>query len=215
MLSHVTSRSRPRRPAAPEERLAAERERLVDAVERCFERWGVTKTTLADVALEAGVSRQTVYRYFGRRSALFRSVVMRTLERHWKAIGRQLGGRGDLVEWILDAILFCLRQVPTERQHLLIKQLHLYDDGMAVALSDEGLKPALAAMRRQFDAAQERRLLRPGVTPVLIVEWMYRLIHSYVLLPSHRLAREADLRHWLKQAAIASLFRDDGPHPRR
>jgi hypothetical protein len=52
------------------------------------------------------------------------------------------------------------------------------------------------------------------VTPVLIVEWMYRLIHSYVLLPSHRLAREADLRRWLKQAAIASLFRDGGPRPR-
>jgi AcrR family transcriptional regulator len=197
MSSHVT-----------EHRATAERERLVDAVERCFERFGVNKTTLADVAEEAQVSRQTVYRYFGRRSALFRSVVMRTLERHWKAIGRELADCGDLEQWILDAILFCLRQVPGERQHLLIKQLHLYDDGMAIALSDEGLQPALAAMRRQFDLAEERSLLKPGVSMALIVEWMYRMIHSYVLLPSHRLVREADLRRWLQQAAMSNLFRE-------
>ena len=166
------------------------------------------KTTLADVAEEAGVSRQTVYRYFGRRSALFRSVVMRTLVRHWATIDRLFGARPDLREWMLDAILYCLREVPSERQHLLVKQLHLYEDGMEIVLSDEGLRPALAAIRRQFDRAQDRKLLKPGVSMALVVEWMYRLIHSYVLLPSGRLEREADLRRWLKDVALANLFRE-------
>ena len=186
---------------------------MVDAVERCFERFGVIKTTLEDVAQEAGVSRQTVYRYFGRRSALFRSVVMRTLVRHWETIDRLFGSRADLREWMLDAILYCLREVPSERQHLLVKQLHLYDDGMTLVLSDEGLKPALAAIRRQFDRAQDRKLLKPGVSMELVVEWMYRLIHSYVLLPSHRLADEEDLRRWLKRVALSNLFRDPPAGP--
>ena len=34
--------------------------RLVDAVLRCISRWGVAKTTLDDVAREAGCSRATV-----------------------------------------------------------------------------------------------------------------------------------------------------------
>src|SRR3546814_9749490 len=40
------------------------RDRLIDAAETCFTRFGVAKTTLEDIATEAGVSRATVYRYF-------------------------------------------------------------------------------------------------------------------------------------------------------
>lgn len=37
---------------------------LVDAAGACLARWGVTKTTVADLANEAGCSRATVYRAF-------------------------------------------------------------------------------------------------------------------------------------------------------
>jgi AcrR family transcriptional regulator len=44
---------------------AAELERpLMDAVRRCVVRWGLRKTTLEDIAREAGVGRATVYRAF-------------------------------------------------------------------------------------------------------------------------------------------------------
>jgi AcrR family transcriptional regulator len=38
--------------------------RLVEAALRCIARWGVRKTTLDDIAREAGVSRATTYRVF-------------------------------------------------------------------------------------------------------------------------------------------------------
>ena len=38
--------------------------RLLDAAARCIGRWGIRKTSLDDVAREAGVSRATVYRMF-------------------------------------------------------------------------------------------------------------------------------------------------------
>ncbi|MBV9252708.1 MAG: helix-turn-helix transcriptional regulator, partial [Actinobacteria bacterium] len=37
-------------------------QRILDATLRCIGRWGVAKTTLEDVAREAGCSRATVYR---------------------------------------------------------------------------------------------------------------------------------------------------------
>lgn len=40
------------------------RRALLDAAGRCMARWGVTKTTVADLAAEAGCSRATVYRTF-------------------------------------------------------------------------------------------------------------------------------------------------------
>src|SRR6476660_8543910 len=40
------------------------RTRLLQATLSCVERWGLEKTSLEDVARQAGLSRATVYRYF-------------------------------------------------------------------------------------------------------------------------------------------------------
>lgn len=39
-------------------------DRIADALMRCVGRWGLAKTTIEDLAREAGVSRATVYRIF-------------------------------------------------------------------------------------------------------------------------------------------------------
>jgi AcrR family transcriptional regulator len=57
------------------------RELLLDAAERCFERWGPAKTSLDDIAAEAHVSRVTVYRYLGSRADLFIALAIRKLHR--------------------------------------------------------------------------------------------------------------------------------------
>jgi AcrR family transcriptional regulator len=52
------------------------RERLLQATYDCVARWGLAKTTVEDVAREAGVSRATVYRYFpGGRDELIGAAV--------------------------------------------------------------------------------------------------------------------------------------------
>lgn len=50
--------------------------RVADALMRCVGRWGLAKTTIPDIAREAGVSRATVYRLFpgGRSSILYTAV---------------------------------------------------------------------------------------------------------------------------------------------
>ena len=40
-------------------------------------RYGVSKTTMDDIGKEAGVSRPTVYRYFGDRDALLAALIER------------------------------------------------------------------------------------------------------------------------------------------
>jgi AcrR family transcriptional regulator len=56
---------------------AAVRAQLLDAAETCFERFGIAKTTMEDVAKAGGVSRATVYRYFADREALVLASVVR------------------------------------------------------------------------------------------------------------------------------------------
>src|SRR5262249_55530927 len=64
---------------APPKSLVAERApvdaRAVDALLTCIARFGLSKTTLDDVAREAGCSRATLYRYFDGKGALVKRVV--------------------------------------------------------------------------------------------------------------------------------------------
>src|SRR5215218_1785482 len=46
------------------------RSRILDAAERCFVRSGFHRTTMQDVAAEAGMSPGNLYRYFPSKDAL-------------------------------------------------------------------------------------------------------------------------------------------------
>ena len=48
---------------------------ILDAAMRVFSRYGVGKTTMADIATEAGVARQTVYNAYPTKDDLMRAVV--------------------------------------------------------------------------------------------------------------------------------------------
>jgi AcrR family transcriptional regulator len=61
---------------------AATRTRLVQAALTCIGRFGLAKTTLEDVATEARVSRQTIYRHFADRHELMAEALLAELEAH-------------------------------------------------------------------------------------------------------------------------------------
>ena len=68
------------------------RTRILEAAVACIERWGLAKTSLEDVATEAGLSRATVYRYFaGGRDELVTETI------GWE-VADYLGRLADAVE---------------------------------------------------------------------------------------------------------------------
>jgi TetR/AcrR family acrAB operon transcriptional repressor len=56
--------------------------RLLSAAARLFARWGFDKTSVDDIAREAGVSKGGVYLEFSNKDALFKAVVYRELSRY-------------------------------------------------------------------------------------------------------------------------------------
>src|SRR3954465_4504351 len=71
-------------------------ERIVDAALRCIARWGVAKTTLDDVAREAGCSRATVYRVVpGGKDGLVETVVTTEASRFFAALAERLDAVAD------------------------------------------------------------------------------------------------------------------------
>src|SRR3546814_14908943 len=92
------------------------RDRLIDAAETCFTRFGVAKTTLEDIATEAGVSRATVYRYFeGGRDEIILGVVLREGREFLAALGRRVQREQTLGGAIVEGMHYTVSQV--HQQH--------------------------------------------------------------------------------------------------
>ncbi|GLW63609.1 hypothetical protein Arub01_18530 [Actinomadura rubrobrunea] len=90
----------------------ATRERIIDAAEECFARFGVARTTVGDIATAAGLSRATVYRgVAGGRDELILAVPLRTLRRFLDGLAERLRGLRSVPEAIVEGAVELLFRV--------------------------------------------------------------------------------------------------------
>lgn len=73
------------RDRAKERRLAERGDRILDALATLIARWGYGKTTVDDVAREAGVAKGTVYLHWPTKGAMLHALIERE-EQQWNAI---------------------------------------------------------------------------------------------------------------------------------
>lgn len=99
---------------------AAARERLLEVAFRCIARNGIPATGVAHIALEAGVSRPTVYRYFKDREELIRSVLLQAGLRLANEVQEHIRSFADPGDKVAEAALFTLRAV---RENPVLRQV--------------------------------------------------------------------------------------------
>ena len=89
----------------------AARGRLLEATARCIARRGIPATSLAAIAAEAGVSRQTVYRYFPGRDAIVLRAVRAAAEGLRGQIGSRIAALRDPAEMLVETLVLGLAGV--------------------------------------------------------------------------------------------------------
>jgi len=90
------------------------RERILAAASRCVTRFGLHKTRLADVAAEAGVTRQTVYRYFSSVNDMLAAVAADGVVDFLDRMGEALAQVRTPADAVVETIVYCLDVLPTE-----------------------------------------------------------------------------------------------------
>src|SRR3546814_19442189 len=63
-------------------------DKIIDATVKCFERYGIQKTSMDDIAKIAKISRPTIYRYFPSRHHLAVEVLVREIRDHIRIVIR-------------------------------------------------------------------------------------------------------------------------------
>ena len=90
------------------------RRRIVEAATACIDRVGLAKTSLSDVAAEAGVTRQTVYRYFPGLADILSAVAIARVEEFAERMERHLATFGSAAEVAVESVVFAVRTVPDD-----------------------------------------------------------------------------------------------------
>jgi AcrR family transcriptional regulator len=98
----------------------ATRDRILDGAFEAVATFGLSRLTMDDVARLAGLSRQSLYRYFDSKDALIQALVYREEETFLEGIRAAHARHGRLEDAMREAILFSLR---TARQHPLLDRL--------------------------------------------------------------------------------------------
>src|SRR5436190_21230125 len=71
--------------AARKRDAAATQQALLDAAAKLFAERGFDRTTVRDIAGQAGVNQALLFRYFGSKEALFEAVIARNGREHLEA----------------------------------------------------------------------------------------------------------------------------------
>lgn len=193
---------------------AAARERLIDAAEACFQRFGVMKTTIEDVARIAQVSRATVYRYFAGRDELILGVLLREGNRFLDRLSVRIADEPELSEAIVEGVLFTIRAIQSDENLALL----FAPEAAGITTSIAGASEALFAITAQFlrpyfEVAQEAGTLRSGVDLDEAAEWVLRSILSLVAFDGPRQRGDDDVRRFLRTFLVPALAPADPPRP--
>ena len=157
------------------------RQRIVEASYACVARRGVAKTTVEDMAREAGMSRATVYRTFpgGRDEVINATVAWATLDFFGKLFER-IQGSGDLEEMMERGIMFAHQSII--EHEVLQRVMETEPDKLLPILTVESnrIREGIAAVLAPY---LTERGLAPGVDPDDAADFLARMVLSYISAP--------------------------------
>ncbi len=154
--------------------------RILEAARRCFSKWGISKTTVDDIAREANISRATLYRAFpsGRDSVIENSIELET-NRFFQDVCEILDRAKTLRELLISGMAGAWTILSN-------------DEVLSFLLTNE---PELVLRNLAFDRLERliaicREILTPYLSKWLefseanhLAEWAARIVVSYAISP--------------------------------
>lgn len=127
------------------------RRQIMTAAEAVFTRFGVAKTTMDDIGREAGVSRPTVYRYFGDRDTLISAIIERRSRMLFVKAREFLFQQPTFADQIVEGLIYLVdrgRRDPLIRilvspEHIQMAEPLVGSSGLAARLTAEMWGPVL------------------------------------------------------------------------
>jgi AcrR family transcriptional regulator len=171
---------------------------VLDAATSCYLRFGVAKTTAADIAQGVGVSRATLYRRFGSHEAIFLAVLARESTAMAVDAELHLADVEDPGERILEGMMFAIEEIRHRPVHAAV----FGGDSAAWAATQAIHVEAL----RHIGEAGVRPLLASSLADGSVsdqdmsdlIDWILRVLISYAAVPGDGGRQPEEIRRQLE-----------------
>jgi AcrR family transcriptional regulator len=178
---------------------------FIDAAEACFERYGVVKTTMEDVAKTAGVSRPTVYRHFADRDSLILAVVMRRARALISKAQAFIRRHERFEDQLVEGLLFLVKtgrkdpfiRILVSPEHLELAHQILGATDAVIDLNLEMWQPILAEAAARGD-------LNPDLDFREIARWLTHV--ELIMVGRFDLATDDDVIRRMLRTFLAPAF---------
>jgi AcrR family transcriptional regulator len=185
--------------------------RLRDAALACIGRFGLAKTTVDDIAREAGCSRATLYRYYDGKPAIVRAAIAAERDRVVTTVVETGRAAPTFADAVVDVVVTSARELRAHDalQFLLAHEPEAIVGHLAFGPGDRLLTAVGDAIAPAFD-----RWLSADAAPdaaTRIGDWLARVVRSYALMPHPPVdfTDRAAARAFLLQLVIPGLAENE------
>lgn len=149
-----------------------EKQIVIDAAIRCFEKNGSQRTSMTDIAKEADVSRKTVYRLFADRSKLIERVLFARFAGMRDKIAEKVDPIEDTWEAITEGVLVSVKVAQEDRliNEIVRKDTDYQIEKLIIRANGMMLRYMLEYWGPIFDRGRKSGLIRPALSDERIFE---------------------------------------------
>jgi AcrR family transcriptional regulator len=187
-----------------ETRAKPTRQRIVDAAYKAFDRHGVTRATIDDIAGEANLSRATIYKHFDSKTSLLRFITELELEIINKqiraAVAKYATFEDKLTEALAVSVNIALRNNYTRRVFASIEAT-----SNAVNPEHSSYMGTRESWRHFLEHAQAAGDMDPSLNIDDVVIWLtLALMMMYVRLETTKMT-DTEVRSYLRRFVVEPL----------
>ena len=183
-------------------------EMILEAARRCYLAEGIAATGMKEVAAAAGIARSTLYRYFPGRDELLVATIKREMEELNEQIGRQLASYDQPADLVVEGLSIAIKAVPARP---LVRAVFASEQGSrarrVIWSSDIIVAFGEELMDDVIRPARDAGVLQDSVRAEILVEWVYRLLLSFLTLPSNWIKSDEQLRTTLHALLVPVLLK--------
>lgn len=188
------------------------RRRILEAANRCLDRYGPSKTSLSDVAAELGVTRQTVYRHFSSTTDLLLASAEAAAAPFIDQVAAHCASLGDPGEIVVAGLVYTLEHLPRDpRLSLLLATDRA--DLFTVGITSPTAVEFGRAMLRRFPIDWTALGYRDRDLGEL-AEYLLRIVQSLVIDPGHPPRSPEDLTRYLTRWVAPAIAHPQYAAPR-
>ena len=181
---------------------------ILAAAKRCYLADGISATGMQEVADSAGVARSTLYRYFPGRDDLLVATIKREMEALNALIRGKMTQFEDPADLVVEGLIVAIKEVP---QRPLLRAIFASEEDSrarrVIWSSDVIVRFGEELMDHVISPATAAGLLKDTVRPEILVEWVYRLLLSFLTLPSNWVRTDQQLRVTLHALLVPVLLK--------